>query len=394
MRTKFVLTLALTTLGATAGAYYELHQTAPALRVLSSPVGRGDIVSTVVTTGTVQAAQTIEVGAEVPGLVTELHADFDSVVHKGDVLARLDPRDLQAQVDQARADLERAKADAAGQRVLLDEARTELARVAYLTVVNVNSQSDVEDARVAADTAEAQYKSAKADARRAQSALDEAEVDLGYTVIRSPVDGIVIARKVDLGQTLVPKLDAPTLFEICGDLSNQQVLAHIDESDVGKVRVGDHSAIEVDSYKGLPFAGTVSQIRVGPVDDLGVVSYDAIIEVPNPSLKLRPGMTAMVTVETARLSNVLRVPVSAVRFTPTVKVFASLRQPPVPDPGTPWSPPPGASTSVGRVWTYAGGRLSPATVTLGVSDGANIEVLNDGLRVGTELATATVPTRR
>jgi HlyD family secretion protein len=394
MKTRFVLTLALTTVGATVGGYYELHQPGPTARLLTGRVDRGDVVSTVVTTGTVQSATTVQVGAEVPGIVKELHADFDSVVHKGDLLARLDPGDLEAQAAQAKADLERAKADAEGMRVALDEARAQLARFAYLKVVDVETQSDLEDARAAADTAEAQYKQAQADVRRAQSVVDGAEVDLGHTVIRSPIDGIVIARKVELGETLVPRLEAPVLFEICGNLATEQVIAHIDESDVGRVKVGQHARIEVDAYKGEPFVGSISQLRVQPVDDQGVVSYGAVIDVPNRALKLRPGMTAIVTIETARRDNVLRVPVSAVRFTPTSKVFASLGQPPVASAMAPWTPVADASRSAGAVWTFAGARLSPVKVALGLSDGANVELLDNTLREGAEVATGSTLTRR
>ncbi len=394
MRTRFMLTIAFTTIGVTAGAYVELHHTGPDIRILTGQVSRGDIVSTVITTGTVEASQTVQVGAEVSGLVTQLGADFDSIVRKGDILARIDPSEIQAEVTQAKADVARARADEQGYKVALDEARAQLGRFAYLTASGTNPQADADAAQVAATTAEAQLEAAEGDVKQAQAVLAGYEVDLSHTIIRSPLDGIVVGRMVDLGQTLVPRLEAPTLFEIAGDLSKLQIDATVDESDIAKVRAGQHAGVEVDAYKGQIFDGVVSQVRIGPEVDQGVVSYVAVIEVPNPTLKLRPGMTAFVTIESARRANVLRVPVSAVHFTPSAKVFAALHQPSVPASGASWSPKPGASRSPGRVWTYAGGRLSPVAVTLGLSDGANIELLDNSLPAGVALATATAAAKR
>jgi HlyD family secretion protein len=318
-------------LGGAGFAYYQYRNKPQAPTISTAAITRGDVADTVGATGTLQAVTTVQVGTQVSGTIQALFADFNSLVRRGQVLARLDPSLFETQIEQARANLIRAQADLDRLRVNLDDARTKLARAKELSGRQLIPQSDLEAAEVNARSIEAQIRSSEAQVTQARASLNQNEVNLQHTVITAPIDGLIISRNVDVGQTVAASMQAPTLFVLAADLTKMQVVANLDESDVGRIRPGQHVSFRVDAYPAEDFGGSVSQVRLQPIVQQNVVTYATVIDVPNPELKLKPGMTANVNVEIRKRSNVLRVPNAALRFRPTNEIFAALGQSP-PDP--------------------------------------------------------------
>ena len=328
--------------GAGGGAwYYYVKRAAPEINAVTSPITRGDIVDAVSTTGTLQAVTTVQIGSQVSGNISYLGADFNSIVKKGQVIAKLDPSLLQAQLEQARANVIRSQSDVAQQeanvgraRVTLLDAQQKYARAQQLFAKNLEPQADLDAAKIAVDSAqsslassEAALNSAKASVVQSQANFNQAQVNLDHTIITSPVDGIVTQRSVDVGQTVASSLQAPTLFIIAVDLTKLQVSASIDEADIGRIRPGQRVTFRVDAYPTETFQGTVAQVRLQPVVVQNVTTYATIINAPNADLKLRPGMTATLKVEVSQRTDVLRVPAAALRFRPSADVFEALNQP-------------------------------------------------------------------
>jgi HlyD family secretion protein len=376
---KFALIIGfLTVTGLSVGAYYA-HKGEAAPAIVTSTVTRGSIASVIAATGTLEAVTTVQVGSQVSGTIQALNADFNSIVRKGQVIARLDPSLFQTQVDSARANLASSQADVQRAQVALDDARTKAVRAHQLADKQLVPMTDLEAADVAERTANAQVRSAQAQLAQARASLTQAEVNLQKTVITSPIDGIVIGRSVDVGQTVAASLQAPTLFTLAADLSEMQVNANIDESDLGNVRDGQPVTFHVDAYPAKTFTGTVTQVRLDPVVSQNVVTYAAIIAAPNPALELKPGMTANVTIEVTRKDDVLRAPSAALKFRPTELTLAALGQDPkVLAQNRPLS-------AGGTVWMFDGA-LHALPVTTGVTDGVNTEVTGDALHEGTVLA--------
>ncbi|HET7698532.1 MAG TPA: efflux RND transporter periplasmic adaptor subunit [Vicinamibacterales bacterium] len=330
MKKLLPVVIILAVLGA-GGAVFYANRPEKEPTVTTLQVSRGDIVDGVGATGTLQAVTTVTVGTQVSGIVQELYADFNSIVKKGQVVARLDPSILQTQVETAKANLNNAMANLERQKVTLDDARQKLARARELSARQLATKVDLENAELNVKTAEAQLKSTESSIVQAKAAVNKAEVDLDHTVITAPIDGIVIKRSVDRGQTVAASMSAPELFIIAADLTAMQVNASIDESDVGRMRPGQAVSFRVDAYPNETFHGSVKQVRLNPVTVQNVVTYSTVIDVPNPELKLKPGMTAQVTIEIARRQNVLRVPNAALRFRPTTDIFAAFNQPVPPE---------------------------------------------------------------
>jgi HlyD family secretion protein len=392
---KFFITPMVIALTGFSAAALLANRRGAGVEISTLPITRGDVVETISATGTLEAVTTVEVGAQVSGNIQALFADFNSIVHKGQLLARIDPAALQSQVDQARAAVVKAEAEVERLKVALDDADLDLARTRTLADRQIAPQSDLDAAEVARRTAEVQLKSAAASVVQTRAALSQAEVNLAKAAIFSPIDGIVVSRDVDIGQTVAASMSAPTLFLLAADLTHMRVNASIDESDVGRIQAGQPVRFTVDAFPSEPFAGTVAQVRLSPTVTQNVVTYQTIIDVPNPELKLRLGMTANVTVETRRRDNVLRAPNAAVRFKPTTEMFALLGQA---DPGatgetasaatatstrlTPAAP---GSGTAGRVWVLADGALTPMDMRLGVTDGTYTECVSSPLPEGAEL---------
>jgi HlyD family secretion protein len=325
MKKLIAILFVLVAVGAGVGAYY-MRKGRPEPQVTTMPVTRGDVVDLVAATGTLEAVTTVDVGTQVSGLVQDMYADFNSIVRKDQVIARLDPSLIQTRIEQNRASVIRAEAELERLKVALADAKQKLGRAQQMWARELIPRTELETAEVNVQSAEAQIKSSQASLVQAQANLQSEQVNLGHTVIKSPIDGIVISRNVDPGQTVAASMNAPVLYQIAADLTKMQVLANIDEADVGRMRPNQPVTFRVDAYPTERFTGTVEQVRLQPTVVQNVVVYSTVIAVPNLQYKLKPGMTAQVEIEIARRNNVLRVPTAALRFRPTEQMFQALNQ--------------------------------------------------------------------
>ena len=328
---KLLLIVFILAVAGSAGGWYYMRKSTKEPEVRTAPVTRGDVVQAVQATGTLEAVTTVQVGTQVGGIIQELYADFNSIVKKGQVIARLDPTILDTQIEQQRANVTRSQADLDRLKVTLADAQQKLDRAKALSAKQLLPQTELETAQVNVQSTLAQIKSSEAALVQAQSQLHTAEVNREHTVITAPIDGIVIQRAVEPGQTVNAGMNAPLLFVLAADLTKMQVNANIDEADVGSMRPGQRVTFRVDAFPNETFVGAVQQVRLQPTTVQNVVTYQTVIDVPNPQYKLKPGMTANVSIEVARKSNVLRVPAAATRFRPTAETFAALKQEPPPD---------------------------------------------------------------
>ena len=285
-------------------------------RYVTAAVDRGDIADVVGATGVLQAVTTVQVGSQVSGTIASLGADFNSVVKKGHVIARLDPSLFEARLAQAQANLASARATVQRSKAAIDDAKQKYERAKELAAQGLVPPSDLDSAKATYDGAIAQNRADEASVGQSVAALNQARVDLEHTVIAAPIDGVVLARNVDVGQTVAASLQAPTLFVIANDLTQMQVNASIDEADIGRVRVGQDVSFRVDAYPDQVFQGKVEQVRLQPVTNQNVVTYNTIIAVRDDDLKLMPGMTATVSLAVETRKDALRAPVAALRFRP------------------------------------------------------------------------------
>jgi HlyD family secretion protein len=277
-------------------------------------ISKGSITSQVVATGTVNPVTLVQVGSQVSGTILKLFVDFNSVVREGQVIAQIDPALFQAKVDQTEADLKNARAVLENQKVALTDTQRTLARYKTLFKDDLVAQNDLDQAQVKYDQAVASVKTAEAQIGSAKANLASARTNLDYATIRSPVNGTVVNRNVDVGQTVAASLQAPTLFTIAQDLTNMQVDTNVDEADIGRMKTGQTATFTVDSYPGETFTAKVFQVRNAPTTVQNVVTYDVVLRVSNLDLKLKPGMTANVSVLIEEKDGILRVPNTALRF--------------------------------------------------------------------------------
>ena len=305
----------------------------------TAKVERGDIHDVVEATGTINAVITVQVGSQVSGVITKLNVDFNSRVHKGDIVALIDPALFEGAVLQASADLDSAKANQGAARANLEKAKASLVqtkadydRATQLTAQNIISKQQLDLAKANYDSMNASVGAAAATVTQAEAQMNQkaaalrvAQTNLNYTVIRSPIDGTVVARNVDVGQTVAASLQAPTIFTIAQDLSKMLVYTKTDESDVGHIKPGKPVSFKVDAFPKENFHGTVTQVRMNPTTVQNVVTYDTMIEFENPELKLFPGMTAYVTIPVATVQNVLKLPNTALRYKPPMTPEEILR---------------------------------------------------------------------
>jgi HlyD family secretion protein len=344
------------------GAWYWWTSGTPPIHYKTALVDRGPITAIVTATGTVNPVVSVQVGSQVSGKIAKLFADFNSVVPQGQVLAQIDQQPFQARVKQARAAAKSAGGNLAKAKNMASQRKRERDRVAALRPESFVSQADLDLAETNLRDAEANVEVMQAQLDQAQATLASAELDLGYTTIRSPVNGIVISRNVDVGQTVVASFQTPTLFVIAQDLTRMQVNANVSESDIGGVAEGKAAHFRVDAYPKHFFDGTVTQVRNAPINIQNVVTYDVVIAVDNPELKLKPGMTANVTIVTAKKENPLRVPNGALRF----------RMPDVP-----------VDKKATRLWVLdRADRPRQIEVTTGIADSLTTEIVGGALKEG------------
>jgi HlyD family secretion protein len=404
-------------------AAFGLNRTAQAQH-FTAKVERGEIDDVVEATGTINAVITVQVGSQVSGTIAKLNADFNSRVHKGDVVALIDPALFKGALLQATADLENAKANLVAARANLEKAKAGLVqtkadydRAVRLTHDGVMSQQQLDVAKANYDSATASVGAAaanvtqgEAQVNQKQAAVTVAQINLEYTVIRSPIDGTVVARNVDVGQTVAASLQAPTIFTIAQDLAKMWVYAKTDESDVGNIKLGKPVTFKVDAFPKDTFHGVVSQVRMNATTVHSVVTYDTIIEFANPELKLFPGMTAYVTIPVDTVQNALKLPNTALRYKPPMtpeEVLAAYQQhgiagtdgkQPAAEPSAAAEAPAGASAmnpprvpkaETAVVWKlHPDNTMEPVKVSLGITDHAYTEVttlLKGQLKEGDEV---------
>lgn len=297
-------------------AYWGRSERAGGHGYLTETLERGAIVSTVTATGTVNPVTTVQVGTYVSGPISALYVDYNSPVKQGQRVAKIDPASFLVKVREAEANLANARAKVQKDRADLTLKRLTLGRDGELHAKDLIAQSDLDTAKSDNDQAAAQLALDQAGVKQAEASLQEAGINLSYTDITSPVDGVVVSRSVDVGQTVAASFQTPTLFLIAQDLTKMQVDTSVSESDIGGVRLGEAASFTVDAYPDRAFLGTVVQVRNAPTTMQNVVTYDVVAAVDNTELALKPGMTATVTITTARRDDVLRIPLRALRFHP------------------------------------------------------------------------------
>ncbi len=325
---KLVVTLAV--VGGAGFFVYRRTARVEPVKFTTVTVDRGVIEQTVTATGQLNAVITVQVGSQVSGMIQKLHADFNSKVEAGQVVAQLEPTRFKANLEQARASLKNAEASATRARVNVDTTRREYERAKTLDDRKIISQSELDLLRSRHELANAELQATEAQIAQARASVGVAVVDLERTTIRSPISGIVLQRAVDVGQTVAASLSAPILFTIAQDLSKMEVRTAIDEADVGRLQEGLEARFTVDAHPGREFVATIHQIRSNPNVLQNVVTYDAILRVDNPDGKLRPGMTANVRIVTERREDALRIPNAALRFRPPAALVLAA---PAPGPG-------------------------------------------------------------
>jgi HlyD family secretion protein len=374
-----LILLAVATLS--LGAFYSQRGDSRP-EVTTAAVSRGSIVSEVAATGTLEAVSAVEVGSQISGSVEALYADFNSVVRRGQVLARLEPSLYESATEQARANLVKAEADLERLQLNVADAETKRGRSQALWERQLVSANDMEASDVTLRLAQAQARAAEAQVTQVAASLKQAQLNLAKTVILSPIDGIVVARNVDVGQTVAASLQAPTLFVIAADLTRMQLKASIDEADVGRIAPGQAVAFTVDAYPGDPFNGVVEQVRLNPVVEQNVVTYAAIISAPNPALKLRPGMTANATVQISRRENVLTVPAAALRVRPDADMLKLLGAEPAATAAVSAS-----SMGMATIWISEASAIRPVRVRTGVTDATAVEIVEGSIEEGARVVT-------
>lgn len=334
-------------------------------------VVKGDIEMAVTATGTVNPVTTVLVGTQVSGTIQNIYVDFNSPVKKGQLIARIDPALVEAQVNQARANVFAAQANLEKAEATMVDAKRTMDRNKELFAKNLVARSDFDTSETNYETAKASVSAAKSQVVQNEAALSSAETNLLYTKIISPVDGIVVSRNVDVGQTVAASFQTPTLFSIAQDLTKMQIDTSVAEADIGKVKVGQDVEFTVDAYSDVTFKGKVWQVRNAPITVQNVVTYDVVIQVGNPDFKLKPGMTANVSVIISIAKDVLKIPNAALRF--------RLSEKGAPVPGK-------KSEKKGPgIWILENGKPKRVPVSLGISDGSYTEIVSGDLKEGQEL---------
>jgi HlyD family secretion protein len=384
---KWIVILLIVAAGTGGGAWYYKRDHTDGPQYQTAPVQRGDLTQMVTATGTLNPVVEVTVGSQVSGIVSKLNVDYNSMVKSNEVIAEIDPSTYEAALGQAKANLANAKAN-----LELQQANAE--RAAQLFTNKLISSADY-------DTAIADLHEAQASVEIQHSSVANAEANLGYCKIRSPVDGIVISRAVELGQTVASSFNTPTLFQIANDLTRMQIDASVDEADVGGVKKDQPVDFTVDAYPNSTFTGVVTQVRNAPTTVNNVVTYDCVIDVTNADYRLKPGMTANVSIITSELTNILEIPNSALRFHPSADDLAQND-----GAGSGGDAGYGGQKSHGHGPRKTGeqpvfhtvyilkksddpdqeAKLEPVQVRIGITDNINTEVIS-GLKEGDEIVT-------
>ncbi len=364
---KKIVIISVIVIALAVAAFLLFRSKGNEMKFRSEKVKRGDIETTVTATGTVNAVTTVLVGTQVSGAIKNIYADFNSLVKKGQLIALIDPAIFEAQVNQAKANLLSAKANLEKAEATLIDAKRTFDRNEQLFSKNLIARSDVDTAETNYETSRAQVTASKAQVAQMEASLRIAETNLRYTRIISPVNGIVVSRNVDIGQTVAASFQTPTLFNIAQDLTKMQIDSSVAEADIGKIKVGQPVEFTVDAYPDSPFHGSVSEIRNAPITVQNVVTYDVVIKVDNPELKLKPGMTANVSIIVSIKKDILKIPNAALRFKPDEKGKPAVQQ------------------KGSGVWILEQGNPKRIPISIGISDGNYTELVSGGIKEGQEL---------
>lgn len=370
-RRILIWSLVLGSIPLAAGALYLALRPRPvpmAARFRVQPVSRGDVLRDVRATGHVEAVSTVQVGAEISGRIATVEADFNDHVKAGQVLARFDKTALAAQRAQAEASVAAAHAAVAQARHDVEQTRRNRIRAEELHGRHAQSDAEYDNALTAAALAEARLSAAEAQLAAQSAASSLARTNLDHAVIRAPIDGVIITRNIDPGQTVASMLQTPTLFTVAADLRKMRVIAAVDEADIGEVKVAQPASFTVNAWPDKSFAGVVTEVRNSPVIVQDVVTYGVVVEVENPELLLRPGMTASVRIRTASAHGTLRIPSAALRFTP-----------------------PGQKVSGTALWRLEAGGPRRAPVEAGITDGEFTQLTSASLREGDNVIVELTP---
>jgi len=369
--------LACVLLLAAGGAWYSLRGSRTEVSYQTAKAERGDLSATVTSSGTINPVVTVTVGTPVSGIIKELFADYNSLVKKGQVIAQIDPATYRALVEQSRGSYLNAQANLDKAKVTLTDAERTMKRYQNLVKDGSVAVSDYDTYATAAASARAAVGAAAGSVAQAKGAYDQAKTNLDYTTITSPVDGIVISRVVEVGQTVTASMSTPTLFTIAQDLTKMQISATVDESDIGKVHEGGNATFSVDAYPETHFSGTVTQVRNAATTVSNVVTYSVIVAVDNSELKLKPGMTANVTFVAATREGVLTIPTAALRFRPKTADGKSVEAGKL-------------ETGKKRIYVLNNGKPQPVVITTGIGNDKQTEVTSGDLAEGAEVILETL----
>lgn len=329
---------------------------------VTEKVAPGNIQSSITATGTIEPVTSVTVGTQVSGIVSKLYVDYNSVVKKGQVIAELDKSNLMSQLNSAKANLQQMQANLRKAQEDLAYQHANFNRYKTLYNKGLVSANDFETALLSYQTASQSVSSVRQQVNAAQEEVKRAQTNLGYATITSPIDGIVLSKSVEEGQTVAASFSTPELFTIAQDLTNMQVVANVDEADIGGVKEGERVTFTVDAYPDETFQGTVKQVRQEATTTNNVVTYEVVISAPNTNLKLKPGLTANVTIFTAERSGVLSVSSKALRYTPTKETVGHMK---IVDGG-------GKS----KVWVIEGNTIKSVPVNIGMTDGTHTQILS------------------
>lgn len=380
MKKYLIAVVALLLVAGVAG--YAYFKRAPEITYKTARIERGAIASTVSATGNLSAVTTVQVGTQVSGTIQKLYVDYNSRVKKGQAIAEIDPSLFNASVEQSNGNYLNAEANQMKAKVTLADAERTLKRNAKLLTDGIISQSDYDAAETAFQTAKAALKAAQGSVAQTRGALMQARTNLRFSVIRSPVDGIVISRAVDVGQTVAASFQTPTLFTIAQDLTKMQIEVSVDEADISRIKLGQIARFTVDAYPEQSFVGKVVQIRSAPIINQNVVTYIVLVTVDNSDMKLKPGMTANVSIEVARKDNVLKLPMVALRYKPKAKVEG---QPAELRPGAPGGSKGQRKAKGQQVYVLKENKPVAVAIKTGISNNTSIELIEGGLKEGDEV---------
>jgi HlyD family secretion protein len=385
---KYIFIAVVTLLIIAAGTYY-FKSRKPAVSYKTAKLEKGTIVSTVSATGNLSAVTTIQVGTQVSGTIQKLYVDYNSRVKKGQPIAEIDPSLFNASVEQSQGNALVAEANLHKAKVTLADAERTLQRNRKLLADGIISQGDFDVSETAWQAAKASIKAAEGSVAQTRGSLMQAKTNLRYSIIRSPVDGVVISRAVDVGQTVAASFQTPTLFTIAQDLTKMQIEVSVDEADISRIRLGQKASFTVDAYPEEKFVGTVVQIRSAPIVTQNVVTYMVVVNVDNSELKLKPGMTANVAIVVAKKEDVVKIPPVALRFKPKGGDEKA------PSKGDTASTPaamgkgggkPGERKGDGQVvYVLKEGKPTPVPVKTGIASSSSIELVDGSLKEGVEV---------